>query len=99
LHPLRSKFIDCLAEAVEVAPIDQKQIARPIKGQTIRSNKSGGQGASHSVGSKFIDMTVAGAHYVAPIRDKQIARPVKGQANWPAQSGGKGGSHCPRGKF
>ena len=54
--------------------IRHKQIARAVKGQSIRTIQPGGKGALHSARREFIDVAAA------VIRLKQIARAVKGQS-------------------
>ena len=79
--------------ATAVAPIRHKQIARAVKGQSIRVTQPGGKGGSHSARSKFIDVAAA------LIRHKQIACAVKGQTTRSIQPGGKGASRSAGSEF
>src|SRR5437762_446546 len=75
-HPARTNLKNAASEP-------DKQIACPVKSQTLRFKQSGGESDSHSVWSKFIDTAGAGTTVdLAELRRKQVACAVKGQTSW-----------------
>ena len=72
LRSIGSKFINDTALDDAPAVIRHKQIARAVKGQTLRVTQSGGKGGSRSVWFIFKDAAAVVIRYV------EIARVVKG---------------------